>query len=639
MKQTKRLLALLLSLTLVISLLPAAALAAGDTVTRKEFIMKVYGHPAFGLSGRTSSSAVAFNDLDGCTDKEKNAFGVLRDAGIFTGGGDGKARPSDPMLRYEAAVFIWRAAGSVSSGEPGTLPYADVPEDSPFYDAVNSLYAEGILTDADMDGDGNFRLFDNVSVADADTWLKAFIETDPGTIPDTTGGGTTPEELAAELKKLGLFQGNGELPDGSTDFDLNRAPTRIEAVIMLIRVLGQEQTARSGSWDHSFRDVPAWADAYIGYAYEKRLSSGISDTEFGTTDASAAMYLTFVLRALGYSDTEGDFLWSEPYALATQTGILPVTVDLVDFQRSDLVVVSAAALSAKLKGSEQTLAEKLIAEGVFTEEQYRATSLYKPVEPDMGTVTGELITNPAKVGDMTLYECFRDDGKAKPVVIVLHGGGGNKEQTLPDAQAYAEQGFFALAVDAAAHGENTSGPLDAVKCWATTVTQIDAVLDYYTTVPQADTEHFGMTGGSMGGTICFAYVAHGKHTPVIIAPSAGSPDHTQIADGPLYDRFGGGREEDYMTREEIQTFAAGYSPVQYPEKFLDVYIYSGIGTKDDTVSLDGIRKLENALRELGGTKFVFEYYEGLGHEGLPQFDPHRAMGQILLGDTQNPIFH
>lgn len=92
-----------------------------------------------------------------------------------------------------------------------------------------------------------------------------------------------------------------------------------------------------------------------------------------------------------------------------------------------------------------------------------------------------------------------------------------------------------------------------------------------------------------------------------------------------------------MTREEIRAFAAGYSPVQYPEKFLDVYVYSGIGTKDETVSLDGIRKLENALRDLGGTKFVFRYYEGLGHvDDLPDFDVHGALRQILLGEKSQP---
>ena len=459
---------------------------------------------------------------------------------------------------------------------------------------------------------------------------------------EAEGGELTPEALAAELKSLGLFLGNGERPDGSTDFDLDRAPTRIEAIIMLIRVLGQEQAALSGSWSHSFQDVPAWADAHIGYAYEKRLANGHSATEFGGEDASAAMYLTFILRALGYSDAEGDFVWTDPFDLATQTGILLSGVNLEAFWRADLVRVSAAALGAKLKGSEQALAEKLIAEGVFTREQYEASplsALAGRAEENMGAATGEILTNAAKVGDMTLYEVYRDDGKAKPIVIVIHGGGGNKDHTLPEARALAEQGFYALAIDAAACGENTSGPLDAVKCWAATVTQIDAVLDYYATIPQADAEHFGLTGGSMGGTICFAYVAHGKHTPAIIAPSKGSPDYTLIYDGPLYDRFGHAPESSFMTREEIRKFAAEYSPLNHPERFLDVYVYSGIGTKDETVSPDGSRNLENALRELGGTKFVFKYCEGLGHtDNLPDFDPHRALREILLGKIQPAIF-
>ena len=64
----------------------------------------------------------------------------------------------------------------------------------------------------------------------------------------------TEEALAADLKELGLFQGASE-----TDFDLERAPTRVEAVVMLIRVLGREQEALSGSWTHPFADVPEWA--------------------------------------------------------------------------------------------------------------------------------------------------------------------------------------------------------------------------------------------------------------------------------------------------------------------------------------------------------------------------------------------
>ena len=176
------------------------------------------------------------------------------------------------------------------------------------------------------------------------------------------------EALAADLKELGLFKGVSD-----TDFDLERAPTRIEALVMLIRVLGKEADALGTAWEHPFKDVPQWADRYVGYAYRNQLTSGISDTEFGLSDASAAHYLTFMLRALGYTDVAGaDFTWDSPFALANQAGILRDGTDVTAFLRADIVRISYAALQTTLKNSDQTLAQKLIASGVFTLEQFNA---------------------------------------------------------------------------------------------------------------------------------------------------------------------------------------------------------------------------------------------------------------------------
>ncbi len=166
---------------------------------------------------------------------------------------------------------------------------------------------------------------------------------------------------AAALKQLGLFKGVSE-----TDFDLDRAPSRTEALIMLIRMLGKESEALSGSWRHPFTDVDSWADKYIGYGYEKGLTKGVSATKFGTGNADSDMYLTFMLRALNYSDASGDFAWNAPDTLAMAVGILPDGVDTVNFLRGDAVLVSWAALEADLKGGVQTLAQKLLSEGVFT---------------------------------------------------------------------------------------------------------------------------------------------------------------------------------------------------------------------------------------------------------------------------------
>lgn len=170
-------------------------------------------------------------------------------------------------------------------------------------------------------------------------------------------------DLALDLKMLGLFKGVSD-----TNFDLKRAPTRIEALIMLIRTLGKEQEALNGNWKHPFVDVESWADRYIGYAYEQGLTTGVSSNKFGSGSADSAMYLTFVLRALGYSDKNGDFSWNNPYSLAYKVGIIPEEVNIDTFWRADVVLISYSALSAKIKGTDQKLSDKLISSNVFTRE-------------------------------------------------------------------------------------------------------------------------------------------------------------------------------------------------------------------------------------------------------------------------------
>lgn len=173
------------------------------------------------------------------------------------------------------------------------------------------------------------------------------------------------ELMAQELKSLGLFRGVSE-----TNFDLERAPSRVEAVVMLVRALGKEENALNTAWQHPFTDVPAWADRYVGYAYEEKLANGQSADAFGNTDANAAMYITFVLRALGYSDGRGDFMWDNPYTLARQTGILTDDVDIENFTRADVVTVTHNALAAYCRNSAISLSSKLVDENVFTKEKY-----------------------------------------------------------------------------------------------------------------------------------------------------------------------------------------------------------------------------------------------------------------------------
>ncbi len=172
---------------------------------------------------------------------------------------------------------------------------------------------------------------------------------------------TTEAQQAAEsLSELGLFQGTEK------GFELDRAPTRQEAVVMLVRLLGQEKTAQNGAYQHPFTDVASWASPYVGYAYQNGLAQGTGATTFGGQQLTTApQYLTFVLRALGYR-SETDFSWQEAPAFAGQIGLTGGYQNATSFTRGDAAVISWQALSLPYKGSETTLLERLQQQGGLT---------------------------------------------------------------------------------------------------------------------------------------------------------------------------------------------------------------------------------------------------------------------------------
>ena len=180
------------------------------------------------------------------------------------------------------------------------------------------------------------------------------------------------ERMTVKLNGLGLVAGAGKNPDGSTNYALYRKGKRVEALVMLIRLLGKEEEALAGTWSHPFTDVDPWADKYVGYAYEKGLTNGVAPTRFGSgSEATMQMYLTFLLRALGQTDANA---WKEAFSRAEALGIMSTENDPYilcenNFWRCDMIVASFRALGARCTDG-QTLAQKLIDEGVFTSEQY-----------------------------------------------------------------------------------------------------------------------------------------------------------------------------------------------------------------------------------------------------------------------------
>jgi sulfur carrier protein ThiS len=174
------------------------------------------------------------------------------------------------------------------------------------------------------------------------------------------------------LHALGLFQGS------SKGYELDRAPTRAEASVMLVRLLGKEDAALSASAKHPFQDVPGWANPYVAYMYANGLTKGVSATRFGTGLCDANMYATFLLRALGYDDEENavsfnDNLLSLGGALARARAIDLLSDEHLlrlyteDFLRGDLAVLSLGALFTETKGEEAYLIDRLVSEKAVEE--------------------------------------------------------------------------------------------------------------------------------------------------------------------------------------------------------------------------------------------------------------------------------
>lgn len=181
-------------------------------------------------------------------------------------------------------------------------------------------------------------------------------------------------ENANALNKLGLFKGT------NAGYQLEQTPSRIQGLVMLIRLLGEEESALASSAAHSFTDVPAWADRYVAYAIEKGYTKGTTAQSF-TPDAAldAKSYVTFILRALKYDDTVGDFSWATALAdsaeLGLMTGASAKDLSGAAINRGDMVDISFCALTQPLKGGDKTLAQSLVEKGAFTQDNGKANGV------------------------------------------------------------------------------------------------------------------------------------------------------------------------------------------------------------------------------------------------------------------------
>lgn len=219
------------------------------------------------------------------------------------------------------------------------------------------------------------------------------------------------EHAAQSLYDLGLFQGTGNNADGTPNFDLDRTPTRAEAVTMLVRLLGKDAEAKAGTWETPFTDVADWAKPYVGYAYTNGLTTGTSDTTFGgDATVNATQYLTFVLRALGYTSGT-DFQWDSAWTKSDEIKLTDgrYNAGTASFTRGDVALISNNALSAVVNGQSKPLSKVLgIAPKELTTEDLQGVwELISPPNRSECVFKNNTYTiSSLSEGDSREYDCY-----------------------------------------------------------------------------------------------------------------------------------------------------------------------------------------------------------------------------------------
>ena len=258
---------------------------------------------------------------------------------------------------------------------------------------------------------------------------------------------TDSEQAAAEeLYSLGLFKGMGD-KDGKPNFDLERTMTREEALVMLIRLLGKEKEAEACKFPSPYSDVSDWAKVYVGYAHITGLTLGMGNGTFGgKQDATAAQFVTFLLRALGYS-TPIDFVWNDALTFGKTKGL-----DKVGFEgantpitRGNAVELSLQALKLKTKNGTKLLTE-VQNSGTVTSPKNYSTYSYS-FEGGSTKTTGSVIMRNEDSANITVSKAMKEpssvnikaNGEVQVLIVHTHY---NEAYTQSDGLTYKSNDSF-----------------------------------------------------------------------------------------------------------------------------------------------------------------------------------------------------
>lgn len=212
---------------------------------------------------------------------------------------------------------------------------------------------------------------------------------------------------------------------------------------------------------------------------------------------------------------------------------------------------------------------------------------------DILSVNGEVVP--------TLLSIPRDAREPPPVVILLHGYGGDKEDLIEAAGPLAERGYAAASIDAQYHGERKKEGMNmysadsnmTIDAFVQTVADVRRLIDHLETRDDVDASRIGLVGASMGallGTIV-AGVEDRIDVPILVV--GGGNMSILLAESQLSKviEIRELLEEEGRTVEEVAAELECIDPINFVANISPRPLLMINGLKDDIVPVASNRAL------------------------------------------------
>lgn len=232
------------------------------------------------------------------------------------------------------------------------------------------------------------------------------------TIPTVFAASAAIGPDAKIISALGVL--SGDTAEGVTSEYLAKETTRIQAAIMYLRLQGKEQEALAYKGKTNFKDAGkmAWDGGVAVMAYLKANPQlGWIGSESGNFDPldkiTVRQYYKVMLESLGYrqiiSNDDGDFIWNNVMPFANSKGMDNLTEN-ISFTNNDLAIATVEALKAKVKGTDITLAVKLVDAGLIEKAAAIKAGLYGVVN-----TAAAVIDKAVAIGNTVVEVTFEDE--------------------------------------------------------------------------------------------------------------------------------------------------------------------------------------------------------------------------------------